>query len=208
MNYIGGRLHIMCEAQEEVIMNLIVENLFSKIEFKDPSAFLIYHGKKDVADHSEKVSIEAKRLARVYGIDELEAETAGAYHDISCVINNNDFIEVASTFGICVNSEENKVPLLLHQKISQKIANKYFGIDNTEVLNAIACHTTLRAKASKLDLVLFVADKLTWDYKENKVLIDNIRLGLETSLENGAYIFLNDLWGKRHELSALHPNVE
>ena len=197
MNYIGGRLHIVCEAaQEEVIMNLIVENLFSKIEFKDPSAFLIYHGKKDVADHSEKVSIEAKRLARVYGIYELEAETASAYHDISCVISNNDFLEVASEFGICVNREENKVPLLLHQKISLEIANKYFGIDNTEVLNAIACHTTLRAKASKLDLVLFVADKLTWDYKENKALIDNIRLGLETSLENGAYIFLNDLWVK------------
>ena len=39
--------------------------IFSKIEFKDPSVFLIYHGKKDVADHSKKVSIEAKRLARV-----------------------------------------------------------------------------------------------------------------------------------------------
>ena len=189
-------------------MNLIVENLFSKIEYKDPYAFLIYHGKKDVADHSEKVSVEAKRLARVYSQDELEAETAGAYHDISCVIDNNDFIEVASAFGICVNSEENKVPLLLHQKISREIANKYFGIDNSEVLNAIACHTTLSSKASKLDLILFVADKLTWEYKENKVLIDNIRVGLETSLENGAYIYLKDVWDRKHEISALHPNAE
>lgn len=189
-------------------MNIIVENLFSKIEFKDPFAFLIYHGKKDLADHCTKVSIEAKRLARVYGVDEWEAETAGAYHDISCVINNNDFIEVANAFGLCVISEEKKVPLLLHQRVSREIANRYFGIDNAEVLNAIACHTTLRAKATKLDLVLFIADKLTWDYQENKTLIDSIRVGLETSLENGIYLFLNDLMGKRHELSALHPNTE
>ena len=32
-----------------------------------------------------------------------------------------------------------------------------------ETLNAICCHTTLRKHATKMDLVLFVADKIEWD---------------------------------------------
>lgn len=43
------------------------------------------------------------------------------------------------------------------------MAEDLFKITEPEILNAVGCHTTLRSKASLLDKVLFVADKLEWD---------------------------------------------
>ncbi len=37
-------------------------------------------------------------------------------------------------------------------------------MEDEEILNAISCHTTLRKHATKMDLVLFVADKIEWDH--------------------------------------------
>ena len=191
------------------IKKTILEDLFSENSETSPYGFLIQHGKFDVADHSMKVSMEAKRLAVKFGEDSVAAEVAGLFHDISNVISSDNFIEVAKWLGINIRSEEETVPMLLHQKISSAIASRYFKIDNQEVLSAIACHTTLKAKATKFELLLFVADKLTWDSEENKVLVESVRAGLEDSLEQGAFNYLsNNVWMKKHELKVLHPAAE
>ncbi len=43
------------------------------------------------------------------------------------------------------------------------MAQEIFGVTDTLILNAVGCHTTLRAQPTTLDKVLFVADKLVWD---------------------------------------------
>ncbi len=53
--------------------------------------------------------------------------------------------------------------MIIHQKLSRVIAKEIFKVENEEILNAICCHTTLRKHATKMDLVLFVADKIEWD---------------------------------------------
>ena len=53
--------------------------------------------------------------------------------------------------------------MIIHQKLSKVIAKEIFKVDDEEILNAICCHTTLRKHATKMDLVLFVADKIEWD---------------------------------------------
>ncbi|EJW16375.1 hydrolase (HAD superfamily) [Paenibacillus alvei DSM 29] len=53
--------------------------------------------------------------------------------------------------------------MIIHQKLSKVMARDIFGITDNEVLDAVGCHTTLRANATQLDLVLFVADKIAWD---------------------------------------------
>jgi HD superfamily phosphohydrolase YqeK len=41
--------------------------------------------------------------------------------------------------------------------------SEYLGID---ILDSISCHTTLKANPAKLDMLLFISDKIKWDQKE------------------------------------------
>jgi HD superfamily phosphohydrolase YqeK len=43
------------------------------------------------------------------------------------------------------------------------MAKHIFKITRTDILDAVGCHTTLRANSTVLDQVLFVADKIAWD---------------------------------------------
>lgn len=80
---------------------------------------------------------------------------------------------------------ERKFPMIIHQKLSRVIAKEIFKVEDEEILNAICCHTTLRKHATKMDLVLFVADKIEWDQKGTPPYLIEIKKNWE------------NLWKKR-----------
>ena len=63
----------------------------------------------------------------------------------------------------------------------------------------------LRAGASHLEMIVFVADKLAWDQPETQPFLAELTAGLEISLEAGALAYLDYLWGVRDSLRCLHP---
>ena len=75
----------------------------------------------------------------------------------------------------------------------------------TPGLSAIACHTTLRAGATLLDKVLFVADKLEWDQEGKPPYLSGMRGMLERSLDEAALFYLDYLWQRRVTLPVVHP---
>jgi HD superfamily phosphohydrolase YqeK len=95
--------------------------------------------------------------------------------------------------------------MLLHQKISKVIAEELFGVIDRYILNAIECHTTLRVNANEIDLVLFIADKLSWDSADSEPILDGIYRGLEISLKHGAFSYLGYLWDNRSNIKVMHP---
>lgn len=133
-----------------------------KIE-NDIKAFLLKYNKEVTYKHSIRVANEARKIAGIFYEDEEKAAIAGCLHDISAIFPNEERIAVAEKFGIEILQEEREFPMIIHQKLSRVIAKEIFKIEDEEVLNAISCHTTLRKHATKMDLVLFVADKLEWD---------------------------------------------
>ena len=46
-----------------------------------------------------------------------------------------------------------------------------------ETLDSICCHTTLRKHATKMDLVLFVADKIEWDQNGTPPYLVEVKRG-------------------------------
>jgi HD superfamily phosphohydrolase YqeK len=59
--------------------------------------------------------------------------------------------------------------------------------------------------ASRLDLVVFVADKLEWDQPTQKMPYRaNLLAGLAHSLEKGALAYLDYLWRRRSCLACIH----
>ena len=122
----------------------------------DVPVFLVHHGCPKVAAHSGRVATEARRIAKLVGVDESLAELAGWLHDVSAVFPAQERASVARELGLEVLPEEDAFPLIIHQKLSVVLAHEIFGVESEPVLSAIGCHTTLKANATVLDKVLFV----------------------------------------------------
>ncbi len=163
---------------------------------------LSMHGLDDVAEHTLKVANEAKKIAACFGESEEKAFVAGLLHDIGNVIPLDNRISFCNDLELQMFEEEKLVPSMLHPKLSSTIASEVFQVD-TDICNAIECHSTLKAHAGKLDLVLFVADKVSWDIIYNGEFIEEMLDGLEVSLERSAIAYLKYLCNGKAKV--LHP---
>lgn len=154
---------------------------------RDAVFFLNRHGYPNTAVHSSSVAEIAAALAEKFNLVPDQASNAAWLHDISVVIPNNQRLETAEALGLDILPEEAGLPLLLHQKISAVMAEQIFNLADVVVLNAINCHTTLKANPSQLDTLLFVADKLGWDQKGNQPYQEEMKQALGQSLELAAF---------------------
>jgi putative nucleotidyltransferase with HDIG domain len=188
----------------------ILESLIRGFHFsndieKDFYKFLVYHDLEDVAHHSYMVANKAREIARDFGLDKNAALIAGYLHDIGRVPRGDLKIDFAKKFNIKVLPEEVKFPDILHQKISRVMAKELFNITDESILNAIECHSTLRAGAKELDLVLFAADKLQWDSEDNKLFKKAMLDGLEKSLEQGTFAYVKYKYDNKEKMEVVHP---
>jgi predicted HD superfamily hydrolase involved in NAD metabolism len=187
------------------ILSSLVDGLLltGQVE-QDVPMFLEQHIFPGPARHCGAVAAEAERLAQRFGVDADAARTAGWLHDVSAVIGT-DWLQAAEELGVEILPAELIYPNLLHQKISAVLARQIFGVTDPAILGAIGCHTTLRPGASRLDMAVFVADKLAWDQSGQPPYEAEMSAALERSLEAGAWVYLNYLWEKREQLVVLHP---
>lgn len=126
-------------------------------------------------------------------------------HDISAIFPNQLRVEIARAADIEVLPEEEAFPMIIHQKLSLVMARDLFLITDPHVLSAIGCHTTLKAGASPLDLVLFVADKIEWDQVGKPPYYEELVAALDLSLESAAFVYLSYMWERREQLRVVHP---
>ncbi|MDO3676983.1 bis(5'-nucleosyl)-tetraphosphatase (symmetrical) YqeK [Paenibacillus ehimensis] len=171
----------------------------------DIRSFLSLNGCEKTAEHCMNVGTEARRIALRFGADPEAAETAGWLHDISAVIPNGDRIAVSRELGIEVLPEEEAFPMIVHQKLSAVMAEQLFGVTDAAILDAVGCHTTLRAGSTLLDQVLFVADKIAWDQPGTPPYIRELQEQLNRSLMHGAFAYIDYLWERKHTLKVVHP---
>jgi predicted HD superfamily hydrolase involved in NAD metabolism len=172
---------------------------------KDSIELLRLYGRENTAEHSIRVAAQAKKLAEQFGYDEKAAEAAGFLHDISDIVPMELRLELAAAYGVEVLPEERPYPFILHQKLSALIAREVFGVRDENVLVAIGCHTTLKAAAKPLDLVLYISDKLQWDQKGEPPYISVVREGLDVSLRHAALAFTSYQMDNKEKLIMLHP---
>lgn len=171
----------------------------------DMRSFLTRNGHNETAVHCERVGMEAMRIAERFGEDASAALHAGYLHDISGVFPNEARIEAARAFGIAILPEEERFPMIIHQKLSKRIAFDLFGVTDHAILDAVECHTTLKRNATGLDKVLFVADKIAWDQQGTPPYLAAVTAGLERSLDHAAYGYIRYLWEQRAKLRVVHP---
>ncbi|ENQ3077047.1 bis(5'-nucleosyl)-tetraphosphatase (symmetrical) YqeK [Bacillus cereus] len=171
----------------------------------DIKQMLEQYNKPHTYEHSVRVANEAKRIAKRFGVNEEAAAIAGYLHDISAIIPNDERIQVAEEMQIEVLQEERIFPMIIHQKLSKRIANEIFKVENETILDAISCHTTLRKNTTPIDMVLFVADKIEWDQSGTPSYITEIQEALDQSLEHACFVYISYLWEQRENLKVIHP---
>lgn len=152
---------------------------------------LLQCGKAATWRHVQNVAEACGELAIRFGLDAEKCRLAGILHDISAVIPAAEMLRYAREHGMPLDPAEEKHPFLLHQRISAIVAAECFGVDEPEVLNAIACHTTLRAEASEVDMALFLADKIAWDQSGEPPFLAGVNRALEVSLKHACRVYID-----------------
>jgi len=170
----------------------------------DVPAFLRLHHHEDLVGHVPRVADRAGRIADTVGADRQAAVASGWLHDVSLVLPHDAMLQAAEQAGLGVLPEEWQVPALLHGKLSAFLAAQVFGVTDEATLDAMRCHTTLRAGATLMDRVVFVADKLSWDPADAPYHAD-LTAALSRSLDDGVRFFLAWSWQGRDRMQAIHP---
>lgn len=157
----------------------------------DMTNLLTANGKQQTAVHCISVAKKAEEIALRFGLDKSLSSVSALLHDISNVVQPQDMIDYARDNNWDIDGSERKYPFLLHQRLSAVFAKDLFGIDHSVILSAIECHTTLKASPSNYDMVLFLADKLSWDQAGTPPFYNPVSSALNDSLKQASLVYIN-----------------
>ena len=108
--------------------------------------------------HTYAVADEAKKLARRYGADEKKAELAALFHDMCRSMPVEEADRYVDELGLPSSLKGNVN--LAHSKVAAALMKRDFHIDDEDMINAVAFHTTGRAGMSTLEKIVFLADAI------------------------------------------------
>jgi len=145
---------------------------------------------RDVYNHCVATAEMAAELARYHRLDPQKARMAGLLHDIARSLNESALIEQAERLGIEPSRFERDNPVLLHAPVAARIAQDKLGIDDLEVLEAIAAHTTGMRGMGAIARVLFVADYA--EPARNMPGVESVRALLPENLKDAVLLVLEN----------------
>ncbi|MCC8045187.1 MAG: bis(5'-nucleosyl)-tetraphosphatase (symmetrical) YqeK [Clostridiales bacterium] len=108
--------------------------------------------------HTEGVMYTAAALAMCHNEDMERACVAGLLHDCAKCYSNAQKIRLSESYKIPISPIERDAPHLLHAKLGACIAKDKYGVEDSEILSAISCHTTGKPDMTLLEKIIFVAD--------------------------------------------------
>ncbi|WP_430682709.1 bis(5'-nucleosyl)-tetraphosphatase (symmetrical) YqeK [Leptolyngbya sp. AN02str] len=110
--------------------------------------------------HILRVEAMAIELAEHHGVDARQAAQAALMHDLAKNFSPKRLLEMAQAQGMELDPVDELNPHLLHADIGAVIARNEFGVQDPEVLGAIANHTLGQPNMSPVSCIVFLADTL------------------------------------------------
>ena len=120
--------------------------------------------------HCLRVEAMAVELASHHGETISDAAQAGLMHDLAKYFNPERLLSLAWAAGLPIDPVDEAHPHLLHADVSALVAQREFGVENREVLDAIANHTLGHPAMSPLSCIVFLADSLEPGRGQNEQL--------------------------------------
>lgn len=113
---------------------------------------------KERYEHTLGVMYTAASMAMCYGADVEQALLAGLLHDCAKCIPGENKIKMCEKYHLNVSEVERENPSLLHAKLGAFLAAKKYHIEDKEIINAIASHTTGHPHMTLLEKIIYIAD--------------------------------------------------
>jgi predicted HD superfamily hydrolase involved in NAD metabolism len=110
--------------------------------------------------HSLGTKEKAVELAQTFEVDPHRAAIAGLLHDCARYMTKDQTFQFVLDKNIAVAPEYFNSPSTLHAFAGEYIAYHEFGIRDERVLKAIRNHTLGDIDMSKLDKIIYIADKI------------------------------------------------
>jgi predicted HD superfamily hydrolase involved in NAD metabolism len=141
--------------------------------------------------HIEAVVAEARRLARLHGVDEELAVMAARTHDIARAMDPEELLRLARELGLNPNEVEEAAPILLHGPVAARLLASRYGVEDEEVLASARWHSTGRAGMSVFEKVVFLADKVEPGKVAGRPDLEEVRRLAETDLDRAVLRYLD-----------------
>ena len=109
-------------------------------------------------EHTKGVMYTAGCMAMAYETSIEQAMLAGLLHDCAKCIPDDEKLQICEEHDIPINAIEYESPFLLHAKLGAYLAKAKYRVGDTEILSAIACHTTGKPDMTRLEQILYIAD--------------------------------------------------
>ena len=139
--------------------------------------------------HSLSVAYEARRLARLHGIDFLRAEQAGLLHDCAKCLPLEEMQRIAAEHSLTEDPDILASGALLHSVVGAFVARRDYGMEDPEVLSAISYHNTGFPGMSRLDMCVCLSDSIE-PLRELYPHLAQVRALAEVSLERALLLSL------------------
>lgn len=132
--------------------------------------------------HSLAVAHTARQLARLHGVDVAKAETAAALHDCAKCLPLKEMQRICREQHLTEDKQVLESGALMHSLAGAYLAATVYGISDPDVLRAIACHNTGKVDMTRLDMVVYLADKIE-PTRASYPLLEKVRMLAALSLE-------------------------
>lgn len=151
--------------------------------------------KKERFEHSVRVAETAKIMCDMYGVDPKKGYLAGLAHDMCKDLDDETQLSLASHDGQPISDVEKKKPSLLHGRAAAEKLRRDFGIDDSDIIQAVSRHTLGGASLCPLAKIIYAADKIepgrpqsTQEYREKLFALSLNKLCLAVLEENMDYL--------------------
>jgi nicotinate-nucleotide adenylyltransferase len=180
----------------EAVLKYIVEQQlyvqhFSMEEIRRTARKLKKELNESRFEHTIGVMFAAANLASAYKYPADTAMMAGLLHDCAKCLSDEQRLSICREHGIEISPVELASPHLLHGKVGAYLAKKKYGVEDENILHAIAVHTTGVPQMSLLDRIIFVADYIEPNRCKAPRLND-IRFMAYHDLDHCVYSILKD----------------
>lgn len=111
--------------------------------------------------HTLNVQNMAVQLAKRYHADVEKAALAALLHDIAKECERDKLLQIFKDNAIIAGKAAEKPQCVWHGIAASILARTKYGIEDKEILDAIACHSTGRADMTKMDKIIYMADMVS-----------------------------------------------
>ena len=144
-----------------------------------------------LAEHVVRVLDEALRLAEIHGVDTQDVRIAALGHDLLRALNNERLLGIAADQAFALDDVERMEPILLHGPLAVPILREQYNVLDADILGAAAYHTTGHAGMTRLQKLIFIADKIEPEKRALDAAIDRVAELAETDLDAALLVYLN-----------------